>query len=234
MLTIDGANFTSFNGPLSGGGGLTKNGLGSLHLQVGTYSGTTTVNAGSFILDGGSNSSNISGAINIGDGVGTDIDTVLLDVNNRIADTGTVSIFSTGAWDMNGQQIGPTSETITNLNITSTGIPGGALVTVGATLTILGNVAMTGGSFAISNGSSKMLLNGGITTNAATVVAAINCTLDLNGGARTLTVGDGAILTDLDISGLVTNGALIKNGPGTLRLRDDSKITSAFQLGENL
>ncbi|MCI0335304.1 MAG: hypothetical protein L0228_19010 [Planctomycetes bacterium] len=99
LLTIDvpaGGTFSFSDGVISGSGGLTKNGLGLLtnfflFPPSNTYSGTTTVNAGTFELN--STSVRIPGLLNIGDGVGTAIDTVINTQSNQIADSATVNIF---------------------------------------------------------------------------------------------------------------------------------------------
>ncbi len=147
-----------------------------------TYAGTTTVNAGPLYFKQGLGVNAIPGALNIGDGVGTAIDTVANGNSDQIADSATVSVFSTGAWNLTGQSL--ISETITNLNIFSTGIAGGGLVTLGGgTLTILGNMTMTGGTVT-TTGSGTLLLNGGLTTNAAGISASISSKLDLGNGAH--------------------------------------------------
>jgi fibronectin-binding autotransporter adhesin len=222
-MTIDGAFGTSIDGIIQGSGGLTKNGLGSLFLQgsvANSYAGTTTVNAGLLELSG-SVVVAIPGALEIGDGVGTAIDTVVNRVSHKIADSATVSVFSTGAWNLNDPPfVGSftTSETITNLNIVSTGIAGGGAVTFGkGALFILGNMTMTGGTVR-TTGTGALVLAGNLTTNAADITASISSKLDLVNGPRTFTIADGAAPNDLDVTGVVSNGGIIKNGPGTLRL----------------
>ena len=227
LLTIDpAAGATVEIDRLTGSGGLTKNGLGALLLQgavTNAYTGTTTVNAGSLILQKNVGINAISGALNIGDGVGTAIDSVFALQVNQLTGA-TVSVFSTGALYLNGSS---NSQTITSLNILSTGIAGGGLVTVdgGAGLIILGNVTMNGGAVTTSS-TGFLQLHGDITTNAASVSANIGIKLDLNDAARTFTVGDGVAPIDLDISGVVINdfvgmgnsGRILKAGPGAMRL----------------
>jgi autotransporter-associated beta strand protein len=221
LLTINtelGPSFL-FNGVLTGSGGLTKNGPGDLSMQIGvanTYAGMTTVNAGLLTLSGGAGIDAIPGSIDIGDGVGTSIDALVNVVSNKIADSASVSVFSTGTWSLTG--ILNSSETITNLNIVSTGIAGGGSVTIGSRLEVLGNMTMTGGTVSRAAASSLLRLNGDLTTNAAAIAASISSWLDLGSGARTFTIADGAALVDLDVTDLVTNGGIVKNGPGTLRL----------------
>jgi len=48
----------------------------------------------------------IPGALDIGDGVGTAIDTVVQHASDRIANSATVSVFSTGAWNLTDHSTG--------------------------------------------------------------------------------------------------------------------------------
>ncbi len=207
-------------GALSGSGGLVKTGRRYLVLQgVNSFTGATTVNSGTVWLGGTASTAGfaaIPGDLNIGDGVGTDIDKVVNLLSNRIADTATVNVFPTGAWELFGGV--NVSETITNLNILSTGVSGAALITVNNTLAILGNVTMTGGTVAALDGSSTLSLKGNLTTNATDLVASINSNLDLNSRAHTFTIGDGTAQNDLDVTGVVSNGSITKADLGTLRL----------------
>ncbi len=224
LLTVDGDSATLIDASIQGSGGLTKNGLGDLELTglaANTFTGTTTVNAGSLTLQKNEGTYAIPGSLNIGDGVGTAIDSVI-STSNQIATSATVSVFSTGAWYM----IATEGETITNLNIVSTGVAGGGLVAIdNGTLYVNGNVNMTGGAVTTS-GAGRMLLYGDLTANATSVSASISSQVYLNDGAHTFTVGDGAVLNDLDVSGVVSNdgfspgsiGSVIKSGAGALRL----------------
>src|SRR5262249_39510674 len=214
--TVEQSAYIEVGGKLTGGGGVTKDGSGGLRLSsaTNTYSGTTTVNAGTLFLDQFSGVL-IPGLLNIGDGVGTAIDKLVSEANDQIANSATVNVFSTGAWGLYSYN---SSETITNLNIVSTGIAGGGLVTTGAgTLTVLGNMTMTGGTVTTTS-TGTLSIGGDLTTNSSVITASISSKLNLGGGARTFTIADGAASNDLDITGVVSNGAIVKNGPGTLRL----------------
>ncbi|MBC8008679.1 MAG: autotransporter-associated beta strand repeat-containing protein [Burkholderiales bacterium] len=72
---------------------LTKSGDGTLTLSgstANTFTGATTVNAGTLVLDKSDNVTAIAGNLAIGDGRG--IDTVRLDSNEQIANSATVSL----------------------------------------------------------------------------------------------------------------------------------------------
>jgi autotransporter-associated beta strand protein len=148
--------------------------------------------------------------------------------NDCIADIATVSVFSTGFWQFLPQF--NHIETITNLNIVSTGIAAGGLVTISSgRLRLLGSMTMTSGTVNTTS-TGALLLNGNLTTNVANIVASISTRLDLGNAMRTLTVADGAVLNDLDVTGVVSNGGIIKDGPGTLRLG----VANTYNLGTTL
>ncbi|MBA4107867.1 MAG: hypothetical protein C0485_19210 [Pirellula sp.] len=218
-MNVEGGSIV-LGGTLKGSGGLTKEGLGDLVLNPfviaagnNSYTGTTIVNAGQLYLSGHELLTSIPGELRIGDGGGTAIDSVLNQNHNQIANSASVSIAPTGAWALSNF-----SEAITNLDIVSTGVANGASVSMtSGTLTLLGNLTMTGGSVTASAGG-KLLLTSAISTNTTNIAATIGSDLDLNAGARVLTVDDGAVLHDLNVSGVVSNGAIVKNGTGALRL----------------
>jgi autotransporter-associated beta strand protein len=78
---------------------------------------------------------------------------------------------------------------------------------------------------------AKLVVNGDVTINPLSGANAViqkgtgpgnTAVLDLGGGTRTLTIGDGAAATDLSISIPVTNGGLTKAGAGTLALTNSN------------
>src|SRR5262249_50035321 len=61
-------------------------------------------------------------------------------------------------------------------------------------------------------------LGGDFTTSGSPVADSISTKLNLGGGARMFSIADGAAPNDVDITGVVSNGAILKYGFGTLRL----------------
>src|SRR5262249_57349862 len=79
-------------------------------------------------------------------------------------------------------------------------------------------VTTSGGSIA-STGSGKLVLLGDVTTDMAPAPATIGGNLDLSGATRTFTVADStSVNPDLEISAVITNGGVMKQGAGELRL----------------
>jgi autotransporter-associated beta strand protein len=103
---------------------------------------------------------------------------------------------------------------------------GGSTLTVNSLL-LLRNVTLSFGSVA---------LRGGLTLDpAAAGPATVNGNLDLGGAPRTFSIADtNSAGGDLFVNGGISNGGLIKTGPGTLRLQGDNSYTgnTAINAGE--
>jgi autotransporter-associated beta strand protein len=223
LLTINNAA-AGIYGVLSGSGGLTISGVAVVELggsASNTYAGTTTVNGGALRLvkEGVADTVAIPGTLNIGDGVGAGIDAVESLSIDQIADSATVSVFSTGVLSIKDIFTPMIFETITNLNIESAGVAGGGLVEIDdGILAVLGTLTMAGGAVTTTK-TGTLLLAGNLVANSANFSATISTKLDLGSGASTtITVADGATPNDLDVTGVVSNGGIIKAGPGVLRL----------------
>lgn len=186
---------------ISGSGGLTKLGSGTTIFagsSNNTYSGATTVEAGTLVLAKSAGVTSIPGTLTIGDGAGSDV--VRLIANDQIANTAAVTVNSSGQFDLNGKNdvigslagsgavtmgIGQltvglnNSSTIFSGVISGFGLPGGFSKTGTGSLTLLGNNTYAGSTI-VSNG--KLLING-IQTNTSYISVVGNGTL---GGTGTV------------------------------------------------
>jgi autotransporter-associated beta strand protein len=91
----------------------------------------------------------------------------------------------------------------------------------------------------LSGTPAKLIVSGDVTINPLNGAAAViqkgsgsgnTAVLDLGGGMRTLTVGNGAAATDLTISIPVINGGLTKAGAGTLALTAANSYTGKTEV----
>jgi len=78
------------------------------------------------------------------------------------------------------------------------------------------DLALTGGS--VTTGAGTLTVAGTVSSLSSMVSGTISGNLNLNAGTRTFTVADGGAADDLAISALVSNGGLMKDGPGLLLL----------------
>ena len=185
-----------------------------------TYTGTTTLADGFLELNKTAALNAIAGDLFVGDGTGVAASAeVRLLVTNQIKDTSSVTVQSDGNFNLN-----TFAEQIANLTVNSGHVTG--LPTVG-NLFISNVLTMNGGTIDAAGG--KLLLSaagaGGVTATSATnpitsvaETAIINADVDLNAGApQTFTVNAGTANIDLDLTGVISNGALTKVGTGVMQ-----------------
>jgi fibronectin-binding autotransporter adhesin len=199
-LTVDGAGNTLINAAVGASGdtgGFTKNGTGTVTFygNVNNYTGITTVNEGTLVLDTSNSFANqtIRGDLVIGDGTGSA--TVVYGsglANDKIADTSQVTINSDGTLNLNNKD-----DTI-------------------------GSFILTGGL--VTTGTGVLTLNGNVTTNASASTATFDGVLALGNATRTFTVANGAAASDLTINSTINNGSIIKAGAGTMTITGDNSI----------
>ncbi|MEX0610539.1 MAG: autotransporter-associated beta strand repeat-containing protein, partial [Pirellulales bacterium] len=192
--------FSGVMGQLGGGQSLTKAGTGTVTFSgtsANTYTGNTNVNAGTLLLSKTTGVDAIrSPFVSIGDNSGgPGADVVRLAASNQITNTSQVLIYSTGAFDLNGN-----SETIGALEIHD------GSVTTGAGILTLNTGGIT-------------------TSSATFGTAMISGNLNLGSATRTVNVGNGAATVELDISAAIANGAITKTGAGTLQFSGTSANT---------
>jgi autotransporter-associated beta strand protein len=133
-LTVGGVSFgtLTFNGVLSGAGGLTHQGFGTLLLtNANTYTGVTTA-AGNLVVGGASGSLLASTGYVVAPGGRLTLDNTLAVNGNRLAD-GTQLTLQGGAFTLVGNATAATAETVGTLNSlgtnTVTVTPGGSAST---------------------------------------------------------------------------------------------------------
>lgn len=195
-----------------------KDGAGTLTLSgtvANTFSGTTTVNAGTLVLFKTAGLNAIAGNLVVGDGTGTD--TVQLAAGNQIADTRTVTLNQGGVFNLAGF-----SETIGGINSSATG----SQVQLGTgTLTVNSSAAntyagtLTGAGTLNKDGVGRLTLSGASTaftgtTNVNSGIVALGSATAL--GSSTVNIGSGG---NVEIQGnaTVANTFNIQgNGTGAL------------------
>jgi autotransporter-associated beta strand protein len=222
-IGVDGAGDTlSVTAPISDSGnafGVTKVGPGTLDYQAANiYTGLTTVNQGTLLLDDATGAS-LSGNLNIGGG--TNPATAQWRDNNQLPAGTTVNVDANGTLDLNGH-----TDSIATLNIVDgqattdlSGITGTGKLTVGS-------LNMTGGTFTAANGGTLVLAGNVTAASDATGPAAIDGsgTVSLNGATRTFTVNPATPETaavDLDVKAQLTatgSEGIIKAGSGTMQI----------------
>ena len=161
-LTLDGANNIQIAGAITQAAALNKTGAGTLTfngLNTNTYTGTTTVSAGTLALGrtGGPNRA-IPGNLVIGDGAGgAGADVVRLDAADQITEAAgrTVTVNNSGLLNLNGF-----NETLANLAINGGSVSGAGSLIVNEALTFTG-----GGSIStamLSAPASPAVVNSGM------------------------------------------------------------------------
>jgi autotransporter-associated beta strand protein len=224
---------TDFASSIGGTGNLTKAGAGTLTLSGNnSYTGTTTINAGTIRLDNSaSNSQAIVGDITISGGQ------LSLAITNQIADTASVTLTSgsielssynetINSLTMSGGSLRRSTNTLT-LNSASS-FTGGALNFASNTARIITNATSTLGNvtfdFSVASGTSTsgLQLGGDIAGNNGTTTNFTNSggglgRINLNGADRVIDVGAGATM-NVGWTIVGTSAGITKNGSGSLVL----------------
>jgi autotransporter-associated beta strand protein len=205
---------------ISGVGGLTKNGAGILDLAAAnTYTGGTTVNGGTLVLDSVGGSLAPTGALTVNTGGTFDMSQISTGQTvGALAGTG-------GQIALGGNTLATNSSANTTLASQITGT--GSLVKLGSgTLTLTGTNTYTGGT-TISGGLINFITasnfgTGGITLNGGGLQWAAGSTADissklapLGAAGATFDTNDNIVTLASTISG---TGGLTKQGGGTLIL----------------
>jgi fibronectin-binding autotransporter adhesin len=247
-LTFGGAgNITVSKVISTGAGTVTKDGAGVLTLSgtsANTYTGVTTVNDGTLVLDkSASGTTAVAGNLIIGDGTGTD--TVRLDESNQITDTASVTLNNGGVFNLNNN-----SETIAGLNAASTGaqvqLGTGTLTvnnstanTFAGTLTGAGTLTKTGvGRLTLSTASGSFTgttnVNGGIVAlQSATALGSSAVSVQSGGNVELqggLTYANAFTLRG---DGTGANDGAVENFSGNNTMSGNISLATAARIGSS-
>jgi len=201
-VTTNANGAISIGGVISGSGSLTKDGAGTLTLpSINTYSGGTTVNAGTLVLAVGGGSSAIRGTVTVNSG----------------------ATLKTTVTDAVGYNVG---SQVSQLNLTGGTFDNGGSGNEGFRT----NVSLTGGAMTSTGGGSFLFTTGGygITSLASSTTSTISSGLLLqNSVDLPINVADGTASQDLLISGVIngSGSAITKTGAGTLALSGANLLT---------
>ena len=126
VVTGTGVNSTTFSAPISGAFNLTQSGTGTLQLTAAeTYSGTTTVNAGTVILGGNGSILNSNNLV-LNQGGALTLDDVTGGFNIPRLAAGATMQLNGGTFNFTGNTSAPSSETISSITLNS----GGSVITL--------------------------------------------------------------------------------------------------------
>jgi autotransporter-associated beta strand protein len=202
------------SGVISGTGGITKlGGLGRLDFtgsSSNTYTGTTTVSFGTLFLN------KSMGQAIVGDIVFNDTSGFLvLGGNNQIGSASDMTLVS-GTFDMNGFNATMGTLTYTSGTFTQSG---GTLTLASAGTALLMRNTTISGALVLSGGGAIQF------DNASNGTGTLSGTIDLGGNATTFNVEMGTAITDLLVSGVISNGAMTKIGTGQMEFSGASANT---------
>ncbi|MBW8780616.1 MAG: autotransporter-associated beta strand repeat-containing protein [Verrucomicrobia bacterium] len=204
----EGSGITNtLSGVISGTGAFIQSGAGTTVLSgINTYSGGTTVNAGTLTLTRGGAAGTVRGTLTINSGA-----TVNLTAQDTLG-------FGAGTKVDTVNIVGGTLNNAVNFN---NGYQTNFVLTGGTMAETVASTGTVGFNFDAANGY-------GITTNASATTSTISSRLTIRSGTLNFNVADGAASTDLNVSGVIlVNGGtgISKSGAGTMVLAGANTYT---------
>lgn len=197
---------------IAGAGAITKTGAGTLTFSgpaANSYTGATTVSAGTLRLAKPSGVNALAGNVTVNSG-----GTLLWQASEQIANAATLTLNSGGTINLNGH-----TETVAAFVDN-----GGTTILGGGNLIVdTGDITLTDGTNLAANSS----LAGSLIYNGTTTAATVSGNLALADGGHTFNIADGSADADVVISGVVSGFASItKTGGGTLLLSGSNTYTN--------
>jgi fibronectin-binding autotransporter adhesin len=217
LLAATGNGNLAFTGLISGAGGLTKDGTGTLTLGSGSnassnsFTGATTVNDGTLVLNLKLAKNAFGGTLTVGDGAGAANSAVVRSMFTGQLPANAVSINADGQLDLNNF-----NESIGTLSMT-----GGNVTTGTGTLTLGGNV--TGNAAASTATITGLLALGGnrsFMINDGAVAVDMNITAAVSGAFSFTKAGSG----ELVLSGANSYTGLTTVSSGVLNIQNSSGL----------
>jgi autotransporter-associated beta strand protein len=233
-LTIggDGTSPSAYAGIISGTGDITKIGLGTLTLSgANTYSGTTTIAAGTLqIGDGGTTGAIASSASITNNGTLTINRSDPLTISQTISGTGSLSKTGPGTLTLSGSNTYSGNTTVAEgmlqlgSNLCLGGTSSGTTVNNGAVLDLNGQ---TVGAEPVTINGSGIATNGALVNNSA-IAASLSGAITLGSAASI-----GPYSGDITLSGVIGgSGILTISGNYNLVLSaDNSAFSNAIEIG---
>ncbi|MGJ4888358.1 autotransporter-associated beta strand repeat-containing protein [Bradyrhizobium sp. HKCCYLRH3099] len=212
VLNVAAGGSGTLSGTISGGGGLTFNGPGSLTLSgTNTYSGATTVNSGTLQIGGSGSlgSGNYAGSLALASGA-------LLQYSSSAAQTLSGTISGAGALTKDGS-------TTSTLTLTGTNTYSGATTVNAGTLQIGGSGALGSGNYA----GSLALASGALLQYSSSAAQTLSGTIS---GAGALTKDTSATST-LTLTGTNTYSGATTVNAGTLQIGGTGSLGSGNYAG---